>query len=347
MECAPHRKRPRRAVPEAADEHREHEVHVAPALAVPISAERDVEVVAQEPRERHVPAPPEFRDVCRLVGRGEIQRQHDAEHPREADRHVRVAGKIKVELERVCERAAPRIVRVQRRHGRAEIENPARRRTDAIRDDRLFEKPDGKNREAHGEVVPVEAVRLRLAELRHHLFVVDDRPRDEMREECDEQQEVAEVVFAHHAAAHIHEIRDLGEGKKRDAEREDDLPEAPVRAEDGVHISHEKIGVFEIAEEEQIRGDGECEPPHARSPRLHLRADAPAEREIHQHRGDDQQRVDWTPPAVEKERRERERRLRRLRPEVAREQAERAERDRQKKKQENVRTEEHVNAARG
>src|ERR1017187_4249259 len=46
-----------------AEQHRDHQVHVAAELAAPVAAERDVEVVAQESRERHVPAPPEIGDV--------------------------------------------------------------------------------------------------------------------------------------------------------------------------------------------------------------------------------------------------------------------------------------------
>ena len=43
----------------------------------------------------------------RLVGRVEVERQLDAEHARQADRHVGVAGEVEVELQRVGERAAP------------------------------------------------------------------------------------------------------------------------------------------------------------------------------------------------------------------------------------------------
>src|SRR5579871_2154189 len=62
MQRAPCHKRPGRAVPEATEQHRDHQIDVAPHTAVPVAAERDVEIVAQELRQRHVPAPPEIDD---------------------------------------------------------------------------------------------------------------------------------------------------------------------------------------------------------------------------------------------------------------------------------------------
>ena len=53
---------PAGAVPEPADQHRQHQVAVREDLAPATAAERDVEVVAQPARERHVPATPEVLD---------------------------------------------------------------------------------------------------------------------------------------------------------------------------------------------------------------------------------------------------------------------------------------------
>src|SRR5262249_60218031 len=55
---APNHEGPRCAVPQAAKQHRDQKIDVAPSRSLSIAAERNVEVIAQEPRERHVPAPP-------------------------------------------------------------------------------------------------------------------------------------------------------------------------------------------------------------------------------------------------------------------------------------------------
>ena len=108
VQTAPEDERPARAVPQPAEQHRDDQVQVASRRPLAVAAERDVEVVAQKARQRHVPAPPELDDVLRLVGRVEVERQLHAEHARQTDRHVGVAREVEVELERVGERAAPR-----------------------------------------------------------------------------------------------------------------------------------------------------------------------------------------------------------------------------------------------
>src|SRR3546814_4987425 len=69
---APHDEGHRSAVPQAAQEHREEEVAIGAAHAVAVAAQRDVEVVAQPPRERHVPAAPEVLERQRPVGGVEV-----------------------------------------------------------------------------------------------------------------------------------------------------------------------------------------------------------------------------------------------------------------------------------
>src|SRR6202011_1852123 len=59
VQAAPHQEIPARAVPEPAEQHRHQQIDVTARLAEPVAAERNIEVVAQEARQRDVPAPPE------------------------------------------------------------------------------------------------------------------------------------------------------------------------------------------------------------------------------------------------------------------------------------------------
>src|SRR6187402_3060376 len=104
VQQAPDDEGPCRAVPKATQEHGEDQVQVAAQASVAVSAQRYIEVVPKKTRQRHVPTTPEVADVARLVGRIEVQRQLNAEHARQADRHVRVAGEIEVQLQRVGQR---------------------------------------------------------------------------------------------------------------------------------------------------------------------------------------------------------------------------------------------------
>ena len=51
MQRAPDDKGPGGAVPEAAEQHRDHQVHIAQQRAMAVAAERNVEIVAQELRQ--------------------------------------------------------------------------------------------------------------------------------------------------------------------------------------------------------------------------------------------------------------------------------------------------------
>src|SRR4051812_34089079 len=65
----PKHESPCSAVPEAAGNGRQTEVEQSPAAAGPVSAERNVDVVAKESAEGDVPAPPELLNVERAIRR--------------------------------------------------------------------------------------------------------------------------------------------------------------------------------------------------------------------------------------------------------------------------------------
>ena len=100
VQSAPDDKRPGGAVPQAAEQHRQHQVDVGAARALAVAAQRHVEVVAQPGRQRDVPASPEVREADRRVRIAEVVDQRDAEHQRRADRRRRVAGEVAEDLSR-------------------------------------------------------------------------------------------------------------------------------------------------------------------------------------------------------------------------------------------------------
>src|SRR5271170_64785 len=94
VQSAPCDESPVGAVPEPAQQHGQKQVQIAARLAMAVSAERNIEIVAQKKGERHMPSAPELDYVPRLVGRIEILREPHAEHPREPDCHVGISGKV-------------------------------------------------------------------------------------------------------------------------------------------------------------------------------------------------------------------------------------------------------------
>ena len=105
---SPHHKCPARPVPQAAQEKHSDEVETVAGFGNAVAAERNIKIVAKPARQRDVPAPPEIPDGLRGVGKIEIFDEREAEHFAQPDRHVRVAGEIEIDLQRVATDAEPR-----------------------------------------------------------------------------------------------------------------------------------------------------------------------------------------------------------------------------------------------
>ena len=102
-------------------QHHQRQVDMGPSFAVATTSQRYIQVIAQPGRERDMPAPPEFGDRRRQIGRVEVLRQYEPEHETETDRHVGVAAEIEVDLKRVGGHAVPRIERGDRAGAKGHI----------------------------------------------------------------------------------------------------------------------------------------------------------------------------------------------------------------------------------
>jgi hypothetical protein len=186
VDAAPEQEGPGGAVPEPAQQHREHQVAVGLEPPAAVAAERYVEVVAQPARQRHVPAPPEIAQRQRHVGTIEVLRQLVAEQQREADRHVGIAREVAVDLRREAvegERELRGRVRV-----RVAVDRVDHAPGELVGDHCLLQHPadDQEDRGTRQHRARV----ARRAQLRQELVGPDDRPGHEMREERLEDRHV-------------------------------------------------------------------------------------------------------------------------------------------------------------
>ena len=95
----PGRKVPVRPVPESAQkEYDQHVPHVY-RRSPPAPAQRNIHIIREPGRERDVPPTPEVPDTVSQIRTVEIDMQTDSEKPRSAQRDIRVAGKIRIDLE--------------------------------------------------------------------------------------------------------------------------------------------------------------------------------------------------------------------------------------------------------
>ena len=87
---------------------------IAARVSHPVSAERDVEVVAQESGKRDMPAPPEIGKANGGVGKPEIIFEMEAEAKGRTDRAGGIAGEIEKDLAGESHHAQPGIKRDER-----------------------------------------------------------------------------------------------------------------------------------------------------------------------------------------------------------------------------------------
>ena len=74
---------------------------------MPIAAERDVHIIAEERAKRNVPSAPKLGCTFGNIGVIKVFKKAEAEEPAKADCHVRITRKIKINLKRISQNAQP------------------------------------------------------------------------------------------------------------------------------------------------------------------------------------------------------------------------------------------------
>ena len=168
---APDHEGPVRAMPKPADEKDETEIAVSLGCGAAIAAERDVEIVAQPLRQADVPAAPELGDRARPIGQTEIARERKAERDAKPDRHVRVAGEIEIDLDRVGRKPEPGFGEA-RQHRL--VEHGFGQARDLVGDQHLLRKTDDEDAQARRDAPEPHPPR---AEAARNRVIADDRAR--------------------------------------------------------------------------------------------------------------------------------------------------------------------------
>ena len=219
MQRAPGDEFPPRPMPDPAEQHRYHQVAIGVEPAVPVAAERLIEIVAQPGRQRDVPALPELAQPLRPVGLVEIGRKAEADERRQRDRHVAIGAEIAIDLHRIGIDRDEEIGRtVAGRGGEHRVDETGR---EIVRDDHLLEEPAEDQQNRRGD-------RDRLGrgpgQLRQEIGGAHDGAGDQLREERHVERHV-ERVAAHRgvAAIDVGDVGDAVEGEKRDPDRQQDL----------------------------------------------------------------------------------------------------------------------------
>ena len=64
----------------------------------PVAAHRDIHIVPEPAAQAHVPAAPKLRDTFGQVGIVEILNKMKAQNPAQANGHIRITGKIEIDV---------------------------------------------------------------------------------------------------------------------------------------------------------------------------------------------------------------------------------------------------------
>ena len=254
---APEHERPACTVPESDNEHGNEQIaHLCP-LPMAIAAERDIEVLTHPEAERHVPSAPEVDDAPRLIRRIEVHGEFQIEHKPQTDRHLTVAGKIKVELKGIGERSNPRLKKRNCVRMRKDIRHPWRK---AIRNHHLFEQPHDEDGQPERDIVVVDAKCTLRDELRHHILVIQNRACYQMGENRHEFAIGHKRMITCLTAIGINQISRLGKGKKRDTKRKHNVRQVKTCSNNIICRRQKEIRVLEIPKQDDIDDNAKDEP---------------------------------------------------------------------------------------
>ena len=104
---APQDKVPAGAVPHAGQKPHHQQVECLAGFSLPVAAQGDVHIVPEKAGQAHVPAPPEIGDGIGQIGVVEILFIAEAHHQAHADGHIRIGGKVQINLQGVGKAAQP------------------------------------------------------------------------------------------------------------------------------------------------------------------------------------------------------------------------------------------------
>ena len=219
---------------------------------MPAAAQRDVEVVADQLRQRDVPAPPEawrgrWRDrACRSCRESARPASAPARSPSRCRPRNRGTAGRRRRARRARRRpaTAPRWRR-RRRSGSAKRAIGSARNT-------FLAQPMTKNASALGEALGQPRPQRVGIELRHDLVVAHDRAGDQVRKQRDEQGDAPPGIAVRIAARHVDQIAGELEGEEADADRQHDGDRRRRQAEQRGNRSGEKSRVLEEDERGEV-----------------------------------------------------------------------------------------------
>ena len=210
MVQAPDHKGPTGAMPEAAEKKNSDQVEIGTGRGSAGAAKWKVEIITKPGGQRDMPAPPKFPDGLGYIGIVEIFRKMKSKHPAKTNGHIRIPGKVIINLQGICQGPEPgqRSRQVMGRN-RKEI---VRTLAQDIGNQRLFGQSDNKTADTDGQV---RAIGAPFMQPFCYIMVTDNGSGDELGKKRDIQGYVNGILLhLNFAAIQVNHIGHGLEGKK-------------------------------------------------------------------------------------------------------------------------------------
>ena len=132
-------------------QHPDHQNVKHPASpADPVASHGNVHIVPEPAAKAHMPPAPEFRNTFGHVGIIKIFQEVETKHSAKTDGHIRIAGKIKIDIQRECDGVHP-----VKQDGRfAAFPEQLHQQSKVIRQDHLFAEAHQETAQTAGHVFP-------------------------------------------------------------------------------------------------------------------------------------------------------------------------------------------------
>ena len=176
----------------------------------------------------------------------------DIKHQTQTNGHVRIAGQIKIIGDRILNGRKPGEQQI--RVGGNIVEKALGVRGHGVGQHDFFSAADCEQEQPFCNVVIIELQIFFIFKLGHDLTVVNDGTYNQLREECDEQQIVNDIILFCFSPVGVHQKCDQLERKERNTDRQCDMFQRIVAAGQQVVIFNKEIGVLIVAEQSDVAG---------------------------------------------------------------------------------------------
>ncbi len=242
-------------MPDAAAQKDNHDIEVSAQLPFSVSAQRNIEVAGKKTGQGDMPFVPELRDIRSLIGGKEVDGNLDTEHKAKAARHVAVAAKVQIYLERIEYDNKKGIQTIQRH---IILEAPSGGNAEGIGKQNLFTQPQHKQAKPHVKIFIIKMFAGNILKLGQHFLMADNGTGNQLRKKGNKERVVRNSLPGNGAMSRICQKSNLLKGKKANAERKKDARKGKARVKKLINIFQKKIKVFEVKKNAKVSQYAAC-----------------------------------------------------------------------------------------